>query len=87
MNQATLKPNEFIIRVDETDDHLQFIIVNPHLIAGNSGEYDVDAFLALSVFLKDMAKKFTKLSTNKNQKRYEQNESDLECDTESPLPL
>lgn len=56
MTQAILRPNEFIIRVEEEDDEFVIHIRNPHSDIGQNNAYDISSLHYLASFLKAAAK-------------------------------
>ena len=56
MTQAILRPNEFIIRVEEEEDEYVIHIRNPHVEVGQDNTYDLRGMHYLTAFLQAAAK-------------------------------
>lgn len=52
MDQAIVKPNEFIVKLLFDDSGLHITAINPHRNIGQSQEYDHGAWLMLTACLK-----------------------------------
>lgn len=56
MTQAILRPNEFIICVEEDEEEFIIRIRNPHVDRGQENTYDLSGLHYLNSFLKAAAK-------------------------------
>ena len=56
MTQAILKPNEFIVGIEDNGDEMRMIVRNPHTEIGQSGDYDHTMLLYLCSYLEAAAK-------------------------------
>ena len=56
MTQTTLKPNEFVIGIEEEDEVFRIVVRNPHTEAGQDKDFDRASFHFLCSYLEAAAK-------------------------------
>ncbi|HYT46613.1 MAG TPA: hypothetical protein VEP90_30080 [Methylomirabilota bacterium] len=59
MNQAILHSNEFIVKIEFTDDGLKLILRNPHTEIGQDGSFDFGAWQILKATIESIVKTHT----------------------------